>query len=699
MQFFDFSAVSPEDEAAAAEDWEAVRARLNAHADARRERRRGLYSQKHAAQACITLSSGHKMPLVGYGTWAKPQGTGKPQPSGVQQAVETALMAGYRHIDCAAYYKNEDEVGAAILECMRDQVVKRDELFVVSKLWNDDHGYDRVRPAVFKSMKALNVTYLDLFLIHWPVTGNSGDEVSPKLIDTWRGLEDCVREGLIKSIGVANFSAKKLEGLLAECTIRPAVNQIEAHPFWRNDRLIEWCAQRGIHVTAYSPLGSPDSESMLRRAPGPKLLEDPTVKAVAERVGKSPGQVLIRWALQHGTSVLPKSVSEARIAQNLDVHSWEIPEQDYKALCGLGTQTKMVDGSFFLSPAGPFRTLDDLWDTSYLEDGAPEALNYGSMYAPVVGASATLSSGHAMPMVGYGTWRKETGSRKGELVRPVTHAIRSGYRHIDCAAYYKNEDEVGDAIAMILQEGVVSRNDLFVTSKLWNSEHGAKKVRPALLKCLKDLKLDYLDLFLIHWPVTGRPGKQADPPLSETWAAMERLVDEGLVRSIGVSNFSAKKLEGLLAECTIRPAVNQIEAHPFWRNDRLIEWCAQRGIHVTAYSPLGSPDSESMLRRAPGPKLLEDPTVKAVAERVGKSPGQVLIRWALQHGTSVLPKSVSEARIAQNLDVHSWEIPEQDYKALCGLGTQTKMVDGSFFLSRGGPYKTLDDLWDTSYLE
>mmetsp|Transcript_31407 Transcript_31407/g.88098 ORF Transcript_31407/g.88098 Transcript_31407/m.88098 type:complete len:333 (+) Transcript_31407:217-1215(+) len=329
--------------------------------------RKSLYTEEHLLQPTVQLSSGHRMPLVGYGTWSKGDGGG----SEIQQAVETAIMSGYRHIDCAAYYANEKEIGLAVNQVMHDAVVPREELFIVSKLWNTDHGYANVRPAVFRCLKDLQVTYLDLFLIHWPCTGNRGDEVTPKLIDTWRGLEDCVREGLIRSIGVANFSAKKLQGLLDQCTIPPAVNQVEVHPYWRNDKLIQWCKEKGIHVTAYSPLGSPDSESLLRRAPGPKLLDDPTVGAIAAKLGKSPAQVLIKWSLQHGTSVLPKSANEKRIASNIDVFTWEIPQEDYETLCDLGKQSKMVDGSYFISPAGPYRTMEDFWDFSYLGEENP----------------------------------------------------------------------------------------------------------------------------------------------------------------------------------------------------------------------------------------------------------------------------------------------------------------------------------------
>lgn len=232
-------------------------------------------------------------------------------------------------------------------------------------------------------------------------------------------------------------------------------------------------------------------------------------------------------------------------------------------------------------------------------------------------------------------------------------AVRAGYRHIDCASIYQNEHEVGQALAEVLSEGVVSRQQLFITSKLWNTDHAPDRVAAACRKTLADLRLSYLDLYLIHWPVTPTPGPELVPDIGTTWVAMEALVREGLVRSIGVSNFSATKLQRLLL-CPARvvaPAVNQVEVHPYFRNDALIAWCRGHGIHVTAYSPLGSPDSGAIFKRKFSPSLMQDPVVVDVASKMEKSPAQVLVRWALQHGTSVLPKSSNPQRIKANLQV------------------------------------------------
>ena len=237
------------------------------------------------------------------------------------------------------------------------------QIFITSKLWNNDHAAARVEPAVRKCLKLLNVDYLDAFLIHWPITGNRGDVLTPSTRETWQALEAVVAKGLVRHIGVSNFSVKKMREIQSYATVPLSICQCEAHPYWRNHRVVQFCKEHGIHFTAFSPLGSPDSADIFKRA-APALMDEPAVHDIAARTGKNVGQVLIKWALQHRPqgSVLPKSVSESRIRGNADVQDWELSAADVRTLSTLGAQCRMVHGGVFLSPAGPYRTLKDLWD-------------------------------------------------------------------------------------------------------------------------------------------------------------------------------------------------------------------------------------------------------------------------------------------------------------------------------------------------
>ncbi len=253
----------------------------------------------------IRLTSGASIPQLGLGVWQSPQG------APTRDAVTAALRLGYRHIDTARVYRNEMDVGAAV----RDSGIPRADVFVTTKLWNDDQGYDQTLRAFDKSLERLNLEYIDLYLLHWPVAG--------KRLDSWRALEKLHAEGRARSIGVSNFLVPHLRELLATANTPPHANQIELSPFLQRRPTVELCTQHGIAIEAYSPLTR-----------GQKL-DDPTVRAIASEVGKSAAQVLLRWGVQHGFIVLPKSVHAERIEENGAIFDFTLSEQQMEKLDAL----------------------------------------------------------------------------------------------------------------------------------------------------------------------------------------------------------------------------------------------------------------------------------------------------------------------------------------------------------------------------
>src|SRR3989338_3251300 len=261
-----------------------------------------------------------------------------------------------------------------------------------------------------------------------------------------------------------------------------------------------------------------------------------------------------------------------------------------------------------------------------------------------------LNTGAKMPVIGLGTW-KSLPNQVGDSVEDAL--TKGGYRHIDCAAIYRNEKEIGQAFKNIFRNGEVKRDEVFITSKLWNTEHIKERVEAACRQTLSDLQLDYLDLYLMHWGIAvpdlqehvNQRGEPLDEngvlltvhiPIRETWEAMEDLIRKGMVRAIGVANFTGAMLVDLLSYAKIKPAVNQIELHPYNQQARLVEFCQRNDMAVTAYSPLGSPGN--MKDRSGAPILLDDPHIIDIAHAHHRSVAQVLIRWAIQRGTIVIPK-------------------------------------------------------------
>jgi diketogulonate reductase-like aldo/keto reductase len=276
----------------------------------------------------------------------------------------------------------------------------------------------------------------------------------------------------------------------------------------------------------------------------------------------------------------------------------------------------------------------------------------------------------AIPAVGFGTLIPDPAATK-EATRT---ALEVGFRHFDCAERYRNEAAVGDAMQDVFRAGEVRREDVFVTTKLWNSNHRPERVKPAFDASRQRLQLDHVDCYLIHTPFAFQPGDDQDPrdergqviydsgvTLVDTWGALERLVDDGQCRSIGLSDISLDKLKEIVSAARIKPAVVQVESHPYLPEWDLLDYCNQQGIVLLAFAALG---------HGMEPRLLDDPVIVGIARRLGKTPAQVALAWAIQRGTALLTTSVTPGRIRENFDIST--IPEDAMREMRDIKTNVR---------------------------
>ena len=318
-------------------------------------------------------------------------------------------------------------------------------------------------------------------------------------------------------------------------------------------------------------------------------------------------------------------------------------------------------------------------------------------------------TGNQMPAVGLGLWKIDADA----VAEAVYQAIKVGYRHLDSASDYGNEKQVGEGIARAIADGLCSREDLWVTSKLWNTYHRQEHVEAACRRSMDDLGLDYIDLYLVHFPIAlsyvdfnhrypaewihdpsaENPGMELDAvPLSETWGAMEQLVQNGLVRQIGVCNYSASLLHDLMSYARIKPAMLQIESHPYLTQEPLLRTAQAYNIAVTAFSPLGSLSYVAIDMASASDTVLTQPVVLAAAERTGATPAQVVLRWGIQRGTAVIPKTSNPQRLVENLTISEFNLSDDEMAGISALNQNRRFNDPGVFCESA--FNTFHSIYD-----
>lgn len=309
-----------------------------------------------------------------------------------------------------------------------------------------------------------------------------------------------------------------------------------------------------------------------------------------------------------------------------------------------------------------------------------------------------FQNGDKMHAIGLGTWK----AGGNELKEAVKQALYAGYRHIDTARNYNNEEIIGQALAEVFAGGEIFREDVFITSKLWNDSHAEGHVIPALEESLGKLQLDYLDLYLIHWPVAFRSGIEFpkrpedyltpnDAPYHETWKQMEDAKNKGLTKHIGVSNLSRKKLKDLIEKSETKPEMNQVELHPLLQQKELLEYCKSQNILVTAYSPLGSGDRSKAMKAEDEPNMMDLDILKEIAKDRSATVPQVLIAWHTHRDCAAIPKSTTKKHIISNFRAADVELTEADMEKIATLDRNYRYITGKFFEEPSRGYENLYD--------
>ncbi|KAF4588498.1 hypothetical protein EYR40_010049 [Pleurotus pulmonarius] len=559
----------------------------------------------------FSLNNGVTMPAIGLGGWG---GEELHEREAAREWFLTALQSGYKHVDVAQLYGTEESLGKAV----RESGINRKDLFITTKLPLGHHS--RVAESFQESLDNLALDYIDLILI----TRSASEGVAfPKNPDG-------------------------LEILLKTANVVPAVNQVELHPYLAQSELVEYCRNKGILVTAYTPTGYQN------------VLTDPVIVDLAGKYGVSAAQIVLAWHVARGIVAVPKSSNKERQKHNINLPTLEAPDVAKITALDKGQRLSVKPDEAGLVFG---MTLEQL--------GWCRSLSHTMTHVP----SLTLNNGVKIPAVGLGGGTYHPAERAVAKDWFLT-ALEAGYRLVDVAQIYGKctattglthetylpSLETEEALGQAIKASGIPREELFITTKI--PKHSSLILAAGLTKI-------HILQYLIHWPFPfeyeegefypkhpdGSIKLARSPSFVELWAEIEKLLDTGKVRAIGVCNFSIKNLEILLKSAKVVPAVNQFELHPYLAQTELVEYCKSKGIVVEAYTPTGSSAYDGRRRThthsvvvLPGyQKVLADPTINELAVRYSVSAAQVVLAWHLARGCIPIPKSSNKDRQKQNL--------------------------------------------------
>ncbi|XP_076030370.1 uncharacterized protein LOC143018667 [Oratosquilla oratoria] len=643
---------------------------------------------------CVELFTGQKMPIIGLGTF-------QAKDDDIRVALNTALECGYRHIDTAFEYANEEVIGEVLSEWFESGRLKREDLFITTKLPFISNREEDVSRILQKSLDWLRISYVDLYLIHFPCGVKVKNELDMSssiergewsfdptdLEALWRGMEAQVDSGKAKSIGISNFNSKQIERIMKASRIKPANLQVEINGYHIQKELRNLCEQNNIAVCGYAPLGAPYQENV----EGPILLENPVVLKIAAQHKKTSAQVLLRYMIQLNIIVIPKSSKAERIKENFEVFNFELTAEEMAELNNLDRGKK---GKLFTFTFLKGFTLAVLMDTEYsgfvssylMSQNIEVSLRLqqirGEMESATSATSAGMTAkipcveffnGQKMPIIGLGTFQ----AKDDDLRVALNAALECGYRHIDAAFEYVNEEGIGEVLSEWFKSGRLKREDLFITTKLPFISNREEDVSRILQKSLDWLRVSYVDLYLIHFPCGIKVKNELDmysslkrgewsydpTDIEALWRGMEAQVDSGKAKAIGLSSFNSKQIERIMKASRIKPANLQVEIHGYHIQKELCNFCEQNNITVCGFSPLGAP----YLEIAEGPILLENPVVLKIAAQHKKTSAQVLLRHLIQRNVIVIPKSSNPERIKENFEVFNFELTAEEMAELNNL--------------------------------